>query len=106
MDPNQQWEVRKITGRKMVGREMHYQVEWKDTWMPESDLAEAKELVVDAFMAQGGSGSGSGSGSGVEVFKTSTRLTPIISGVEPRRSRRTRRAGGKVDRALASTSAK
>ena len=54
-DPSAQWEIRKITGQKMVGRERHYQVEWKDTWMPESELAGAKELV-DAFIANDGSG--------------------------------------------------
>ena len=42
-------------GQKMVGRERHYRVEWKDTWMPESELAGAKELV-DAFIANDGSG--------------------------------------------------
>jgi len=35
----------------MVDREMYYRVEWKDTWMPKSELARAKELV-DAFMAK------------------------------------------------------
>ena len=56
-DPNPQWEIREISGQKMVGRERHYRVEWKDTWMPESELAGAKELV-DAFMASDGSGTG------------------------------------------------
>jgi hypothetical protein len=54
-DPNHQWEIRKIIGQKMVGCERHYRVEWKDTWMPESELAGAKELV-DAFTANDGSG--------------------------------------------------
>ena len=29
-DPNHQWEIRKIIDQKMVGRERHYRVEWKD----------------------------------------------------------------------------
>jgi hypothetical protein len=56
-DPNHQWGIRKITGQKIVGRERHYRVEWKDTWMPESELAGAKQLV-DTFMASDGSGTG------------------------------------------------
>jgi hypothetical protein len=56
-DPNHQWGIRKIIGQKIVGRERHYRVEWKDTWMPESELAGAKELV-DAFMVNDGSGTG------------------------------------------------
>jgi hypothetical protein len=56
-DPNHQWGIRKIIGQKMVGRERRYRVEWKDTWMPESELAGAKDLV-DAFMENGGSGTG------------------------------------------------
>ncbi|KAH6661870.1 hypothetical protein B0J14DRAFT_663148 [Halenospora varia] len=54
-DPNHQWGIRKIIDQKMVGRERHYRVEWKDTWVPESELSGAKELV-DAFMANDGSG--------------------------------------------------
>lgn len=55
-DPNPQWEIRKIIGQKIVGRERHYRVEWKDTWMPESELAGAKELV-DAFTVNNRNGS-------------------------------------------------
>jgi hypothetical protein len=54
-DPGQQWEIRKIIGQKVVGREKCYRVEWKDTWMPESEMVGAKELV-DAFIAKTGSG--------------------------------------------------
>jgi hypothetical protein len=57
-DPNHQWGIRKIIGQKMVGCERHYRVEWKDTWMPESELAGAKELM-DAFVANDGSRGGS-----------------------------------------------
>lgn len=55
IDPNHQWEIRKIIGQKMVGREKHYRVEWKETWMPESELAGAEELV-EAFMTEVGTG--------------------------------------------------
>jgi hypothetical protein len=58
-DPDYQWEIRQIIGQKMVGREKHYWVEWKDRWMPESELTGAKEMV-DAFMANDGSGTGAG----------------------------------------------
>ncbi|KAG9228934.1 hypothetical protein BJ875DRAFT_524797 [Amylocarpus encephaloides] len=54
-DPGQQWEIRKIIGQKVVGREKYYRVEWKDTWMPESEMVGAKELVY-AFIAKNGSG--------------------------------------------------
>lgn len=54
-EPNHQWGIRKIIGQKMVSCERHYRVAWKDTWMPESELAGAKELV-DAFIANGGNG--------------------------------------------------
>jgi hypothetical protein len=54
-DPNHQWGIRKIIGQKMVGRERHYRVQWKDTWMPESELAGAKKLV-DTFTANDGGG--------------------------------------------------
>jgi hypothetical protein len=56
-DPNNEWEIHKIIGQKMVGCERYYRVQWKDTWMPESELAGAKELV-DAFMANDGSRTG------------------------------------------------
>lgn len=52
-DPDHRWGIRKIIGQKIVGCERQYRVEWKDTWMPESELTGAKELV-DAFMANGG----------------------------------------------------
>ncbi|KAE9373826.1 hypothetical protein N431DRAFT_456560 [Stipitochalara longipes BDJ] len=53
-DPDHHWGIRKIIDQKMVGCEKHYRVEWNETWMPESELAEAKELV-DAFKANEGS---------------------------------------------------
>ena len=57
VDPGQQWEIRKIISQKVVSREKYYRVKWKDTWMPESEMVRAKELV-DAFIANSGSGTG------------------------------------------------
>jgi hypothetical protein len=63
-EPNQEWTVRKIIGQKIIDEEMHYQVVWEPTWVPESELAGAKELV-DGFVAksqhpQAGIGAGRG----------------------------------------------
>jgi len=49
----------KTIGRKIVDNEKHYKLRWKETWMAESELADAKELI-DKFeeelqRAQGGS---------------------------------------------------
>jgi hypothetical protein len=54
-DPSQQWEIRKIIGQEVVDREKYHRVKWKDTWMPESEMVGAKELV-DAFIVNSGSG--------------------------------------------------
>jgi nucleoid DNA-binding protein len=51
MDPNQKWEIRNIVGRKTVGDEVQHSVEWETTWMRESDLSEAKELIEE-FVSQ------------------------------------------------------
>lgn len=53
IDPDHEWEIREITGQKMVGRERYFQVEWKKTWMPESELATAKEML-DTFITGAG----------------------------------------------------
>ena len=58
-DANSEWEIHQIIGQKMIGRKKHYLMEWKNTWMAESELTGAKGLV-DAFMAKGKIGSGSG----------------------------------------------
>lgn len=39
------WEVRDIIGRKDVGGEVYYLVDWRQTLVPESALVNAKELV-------------------------------------------------------------
>jgi hypothetical protein len=88
-DPGQQWEIRKIIGQKVVGREKYYRVEWKDTWMPESEMVGAKELV-DAFIANSGSGTG-----GRKRFRnqggsamTRKRQRNGVAGLESRRESR------------------
>ena len=51
MDPDQEWEIRNIVGRKKVGGIVHYLVEWEPTWTAESELDGARELI-DVFVAQ------------------------------------------------------
>ena len=87
-DPNHQWEIRKIIGQKMVGRESHYRVQWKDTWMPESELAGAKELV-DTFRANDGSGTG-GRKRPLKRCRPAARLPYARGEEEPKKRRRDR----------------
>ena len=47
-DPNQEWGIRNIIGRKILGGEVHDWVDWEPTWMPEYELDGATGLV-DAF---------------------------------------------------------
>jgi hypothetical protein len=50
-DPDQEWEIRNIVGRKAIGGEVYYWVDWEPTWMAESKLHNAGELR-DGFVAQ------------------------------------------------------
>jgi hypothetical protein len=50
-DTDQEWEIRSIIGRQKVDGVVQYWVEWEPTWMPESELGGAMELV-DEFEAQ------------------------------------------------------
>ena len=84
-DPNHQWEIRKIIGQKMVGCERHYRVQWKDTWMPESELAGAKELV-DRFTVNDGSRTG-GRKRPLKRCRPAARL-PYAQGEEEPKKRR------------------
>ena len=45
------WEICKITGMRKVGGGEEFRVAWEPTWMPESDLGGARE-VVDEFRAR------------------------------------------------------
>jgi len=51
IDPDQEWEIRNIVGRKTVGGIVHYLVDWEPTWMAELELDGARELI-DGFVAQ------------------------------------------------------
>jgi hypothetical protein len=53
IDPTQEWGIRQITGQKIVGGKRHFEVDWKKTWMPESELATAKEML-DTFITGAG----------------------------------------------------
>jgi hypothetical protein len=44
-DAGQEWEIRSIIGRQKVNGVVQYWVEWEPTWMPESELMGARELV-------------------------------------------------------------
>ena len=48
--PGDLWGIRKVIGQKKVGRQKLVLVEWENTWMPESEVLGAKELV-NAFLA-------------------------------------------------------
>jgi hypothetical protein len=49
--PGDIWEIRKITGMRKVGGVEEFRVAWQLTWMPESDLGGARDLV-DEFRAR------------------------------------------------------
>jgi hypothetical protein len=50
IDPDQEWEIRNIVGRKIVGGQVQYLVEWQTTRICESDLGNSRELI-DEFEA-------------------------------------------------------
>lgn len=52
-DPNNEREIHQIISQKTVGRKRRHRAQWKDTWMPKSELAGAK-VLVDAFVANDG----------------------------------------------------
>jgi hypothetical protein len=45
--PGDLWEIRRITGMRKVDSIEEFRVAWAQTWMPESDLGEARELVEE-----------------------------------------------------------
>ena len=49
--PGALWEIRRITGMRKVDGVQEFRVAWAQTWMPESELGGARELV-DEFKAQ------------------------------------------------------
>ncbi len=48
----EEWEIEKIIDRRRTGSGYEYIVRWTDTWLPESELGNAQELVR-VFEAQG-----------------------------------------------------
>ena len=47
------WEIRKIVGKRRVGKGYEYKVRWKDTWLARSELGNALRLLKE-FEAQWG----------------------------------------------------
>jgi len=47
-----EWEIRKIVCKRRAGKGYEYKVRWKDTWVPRSELGNAKELPRN-FEARG-----------------------------------------------------
>jgi hypothetical protein len=50
-DATREWEICSIVGQKTVVNEVYYRVNWEPTWMPESELEGARELI-DKFTAR------------------------------------------------------
>lgn len=50
-DPAREWEIRNIIGQKVEDGKVHYRVDWEPTWMPESELHKAEDLI-DQFVSQ------------------------------------------------------
>ncbi len=47
----EQWGIKKIVGRRRVGKGVEYKVRWDDTWLPTSELGNAQRLLQE-FEAQ------------------------------------------------------
>jgi len=47
----EEWEIRRIVGKRRAGKDDDYKVRWKDTWMAKCELAIAKRLLQE-FEAQ------------------------------------------------------
>jgi hypothetical protein len=45
--PGDLWDIRRITGMRKVDRVEEFRVAWALTWIPESDLGGARELVEE-----------------------------------------------------------
>lgn len=41
----EEWEIEKIVGKRRTRRGNEYKVRWQDTWLLESDLGSAQELL-------------------------------------------------------------
>ena len=41
----QEWEITEIVDRRRIGKDYEYKVCWKDTWLPQSELGNARRLL-------------------------------------------------------------
>ena len=43
----EEWEIRKIIGKRRVGKGYKYRVRWRDTWLPRNELGNARRLLQE-----------------------------------------------------------
>lgn len=43
----EEWEIRKIVGKRRVGKGYEYKVRWRDTWLPRSELGNAQRVLQE-----------------------------------------------------------
>ena len=43
----EEWEIRKILGKRRAGTGYEYKVRWKDTWLPKGELGKAQRLLQE-----------------------------------------------------------
>ncbi len=51
LEDEEEWEIRRIIGKRRAGKGYEYKVRWKDTWLPKSELGNARRLLQE-FEAQ------------------------------------------------------
>jgi len=88
LDDNQDWEVRKITGKEDIDGVLHYLVDWSPTLVPEHSLGHAQELV-DEFEARLRAKRGFKNGRGRPGLKWDERMVveADVSGRQQKRPR-------------------
>jgi len=47
LDEEKEWEIMKIVGKRRTRSGYEYNVHWKNTWLPRSELGNAQELLQD-----------------------------------------------------------
>jgi len=52
LDEEDEWEIVKIVGKRWTSSGYEYNVRWKDTWLPRSELGNAQELLQE-FIVRG-----------------------------------------------------
>lgn len=43
----EEWEIRRIVGKRRAGKGYKYRVRWENTWLPESELRNAQRLLKE-----------------------------------------------------------